>query len=100
MPGDGCNTCPVKDCDTMIYRGSRCAALRHKAGTYMDPMTIREWILSMNAAQMAEFFASSEVFSCEICNGTEAPMGCDGRCADHCMGWLMTPLDPGVEVSS
>lgn len=33
----GCDTCPVKACDTMKYRGSRCAALRAEAGDDSDP---------------------------------------------------------------
>ena len=29
--------CPVKECDTDIYRGSRCKELREKAGVHYDP---------------------------------------------------------------
>lgn len=29
--------CPVKECDTDIYRGSRCKELREKAGIHFDP---------------------------------------------------------------
>lgn len=30
--GPGCAKCPVKGCDTVTYRGSRCASLRDKYG--------------------------------------------------------------------
>lgn len=29
--------CPVRECDTSIYRGSRCKELREKAGVHYDP---------------------------------------------------------------
>lgn len=32
MLNPGCKTCPVKNCDTLQYRGSRCAALRDRFG--------------------------------------------------------------------
>lgn len=38
MTGSGCKSCPVVSCDTLRYRGSRCAALRDKHGLG-DPAT-------------------------------------------------------------
>lgn len=32
MLHSGCKSCPVKNCDTIQYRGSRCAALRDRFG--------------------------------------------------------------------
>lgn len=32
MNGPGCKTCPVRNCDTLQYRGSRFAALRDQHG--------------------------------------------------------------------
>ena len=32
MLNPGCKNCTVKNCDTLQYRGSRCAALRDKLG--------------------------------------------------------------------
>ena len=47
--------CPVNefDCDAQ-YRGSRCAALRAKAGADFDPKTNADRIRAMNDEEMAE----------------------------------------------
>ena len=37
-----CSTCPVEQCDTLNYRGSRCAALRAQAGENSDPEATSE----------------------------------------------------------
>lgn len=37
----GCANCPVEKCDAM-YRGSRCSALRNRAGPDYDPLTNME----------------------------------------------------------
>lgn len=34
--------CPVKECDTDIYRGSRCKELREKAGIHFDPDAFKD----------------------------------------------------------
>ena len=34
--------CPVKECDTDIYRGSRCKELREKAGIHFDPDVFKD----------------------------------------------------------
>ena len=34
--------CPVKECDTDIYRGSRCKELREKAGVHFDPDAFKD----------------------------------------------------------
>lgn len=41
--GPGCRFCPVKNCQTSIYRGSVCSAQRNKLGLE-DPQTLAERI--------------------------------------------------------
>lgn len=102
IKGEGCKTCPVKSCDTLTYRGSRCASLRQQAGTYRDPRTnleaFKEMFSKMTAGQMAEFIVEYR-WLCEDWPEHEYSR-CSGECARHCKEWLELPEDPGVEVSS
>lgn len=103
--GEGCKTCPVKNCDTTVYRGSRCAFLRDSAGVYRDPTTnleaLKKVIAGMTAQQMAEFIVEYR-WTCDDCPEYDlmfkykCSMNCKGRCEE----WLNLPEDPGVEVSS
>ena len=58
--GEGCAKCPVKNCQTMQYRGSTCAAQRARLGIESDPMTFGEKIRSSDndylARQLYVFF--------------------------------------------
>lgn len=105
MKGEGCKTCPVKNCDTMVYRGSRCAALRHQAGIYSDPRTnfeaFKEMSSRMTVDQMAKFILEYK-WVCEDCPEYEdyIKRRCSGECVNRCKEWLELPEDPGVEVSS
>lgn len=103
--GEGCKTCPVKNCDTMIYRGSRCASLRDSAGVQRDPMTnleaLKKVIAKMTAQQMAEFIVEFR-WTCADCPEYDSMLQykCSTNCKSRCEEWLNLPEDPGVEVSS
>lgn len=56
MNRSGCKNCPVKPCET-LYRGSICAARRHKLGLG-DPMTNADRINSMTIEEKADFISS------------------------------------------
>ena len=105
IKGEGCKTCPVKNCDTLAYRGSRCASLRHQAGAYRDPRTnfeaLKEVFSKMTSGQMAEFIVEYR-WLCEDCPEYEGNLRvrCSGDCIRHCKEWLELPEDPGIEVSS
>lgn len=105
LKGEGCKVCPVKNCDTMSYRGSRCAALRHEAGVYRDPRTnfevFKEMVTKMTADQMAKLIVEYR-WTCEECPEYEDLLmsKCSGECTKRCKEWLELPEDPGVEVSS
>lgn len=53
----GCEGCPVTNCDTSTYRGSRCMALRQANGADFDPRCNYEKLLHMEPKQMAEILA-------------------------------------------
>ena len=103
--GEGCKTCPVKNCDTTVYRGSRCAFLRDSAGVYRDPTTnleaLKKVIAGMTAQQMAEFIVEYR-WTCDDCPEYDWTFKykCSMNCKGHCEEWLNLPEDPGVEVSS
>lgn len=54
MKGSDCEKCPVSEwnCDAQ-YRGSRCAALRAKAGADFDPKTNADRLRSMSDEELA-----------------------------------------------
>lgn len=62
MKGPGCAHCPVNrfDCDAQ-YRGSRCVALRAKAGVDFDPQTNSDRLLRMGSDErrntLIEYFS-------------------------------------------
>lgn len=56
MKGSGCFNCPVKNCETMNYRGSTCAAQRAKFGLG-DPMTNADRIRAMTDEELAALLA-------------------------------------------
>lgn len=56
--GPGCIDCPVKECDTITYRGSRCEVLRDKYNLG-DPDKDR------STDNRANLYASSYVSSCQ-----------------------------------
>lgn len=69
LPGSGCASCPVENCQTMRYRGSTCAAQRDKLGLG-DPMT---WVDKLRgesdeylARQLAIHFISGMKSICDI----------------------------------
>lgn len=94
MNGSGCNTCPVKGCDTMNYRGSRCAALRHQHGLG-DPMTNADRIRAMSNEELAKFLERS-TGGCETCatvctcNGPE-DLPPTSVCHQGVLKWLQQP---------
>ena len=65
--GSGCLKCPVNefDCDAQ-YRGSRCAALRAKAGVDFDPKTNADRIRAMSDEELAETLCSADF--CGYCD--------------------------------
>ena len=103
--GEGCKTCPVKNCDTSIYRGSTCAALRHQAGVYHDPQTkfeaIKEKISQMTVEDFCYYFYDF-VWDCSACPEYDNWLGsgCSKKCMAYVKWYLELPEDPGVEVSS
>lgn len=53
MSRSGCKTCPVVQCDTVTYRGSRCKELRSVHGLG-DPKTNADAIREMTDEQLCE----------------------------------------------
>lgn len=53
--------CPVKECDTDIYRGSRCKELREKAGVHFDPDAFKDKIPSSLSSTERWFEPSGRV---------------------------------------
>ncbi len=53
MSRSGCKTCPVVQCDTVTYCGSRCMALRAVHGLG-DPKTNADAIREMTDEQLCE----------------------------------------------
>lgn len=53
MSRSGCKTCPVVQCDTVTYRGSRCKELRTVHGLG-DPKTNADAIREMTDEQLCE----------------------------------------------
>lgn len=89
MAGSGCHDCPVRDCDTLMYRGSRCAALRNAAGLG-DPMTNAERIRQMSDDELCHLLLAFELD--EVCI-----TGRDCTASTHCsqciMDWLREPAE-------
>lgn len=94
MNGSGCEKCPVQNCDTRTYRGSRCAELRarHDLG---DPKTNYDHIMSMNVEQLALFITEYAFCNFGCAEGERLenePLlkgeRCDERCSEHCEEWL------------
>lgn len=119
MNGSGCKTCPVQNCDTFNYRGSRCAALRDQYGLG-DPKTYLEHIRTMTEQEMVNFIKEiayqrktpwSELFektfckNCPTVEGTIVETGqkmafhecdfTDSECphGDEIAWWLQQPVD-------
>lgn len=112
MVGSGCKSCPVKGCDTLRYRGSRCAALRAEYGLG-DPLTNADRIRSMCDEELAKFmFSMVDCVSCENklmnngklvfgdarkrCNDTDWQAMCNGdarKCEGVCLAWLQQPVE-------
>lgn len=99
MNGSGCKTCPVKNCETMNYRGSACAAQRAKLGLG-DPMTNGDRIRAMTDEELAEVIKdgiSSDV--CDYCKHNN--LHCSGSpCknkadAEIITEWLQQPAKEG-----
>ncbi len=101
MNGSGCNTCPVKGCDTMNYRGSRCAALRHQHGLG-DPMTNADRIRAMSDEELADILykqtdLDGQIKSCqnlpECAELLDTEEGIpEHKCKDCLLKWLQTPV--------
>lgn len=56
MNGSGCKNCPVKNCKTLHYRGSTCAAQRAEFGLG-DPLTNADRIRAMTDEELAALLA-------------------------------------------
>lgn len=65
MLNPGCKYCPVKNCDTVQYRGSRCAALRSKFGLD-DPSLSDAYDLEYKGARCVEVNWEKELFTLVI----------------------------------
>lgn len=83
LNGAGCKTCPVKICDTLKYRGSRCTALRAQHGLG-DPRTNAERIQSFNNSELKALICS--LTTCEICRFASS-----GGCTLE--DWLQRPAE-------
>lgn len=90
MNGSGCNTCTVKNCDTAIYRGSRCETLRAAVGLG-DPMTNADRIRAMSDEELAVF-----INKCEGCGYLDSSVAVDeyGRLMEM-IDWLRQPAKGG-----
>ena len=91
MNGLGCTTCPVKGCDTVQYRGSRCTALRHRHGLG-DPLTWAEKIQSMSPEELRPLLESTAY--------GEAPWHKPFKreCCDKCEATTETIVETGYKV--
>lgn len=65
MMNPGCKNCPVKNCDTLQYRGSRCAALRDKLGLG-DPAESTPYDLEYKGVRCVEVNWEKQVFTFEV----------------------------------
>lgn len=95
MNGSGCINCPVKVCDTQIYRGSRCAALRDAAGVQADPLTNAEALCAdlKNFASLDEEQqeAIADYIACPSSPDCEYDGGHDHSCCAPCkVKWLLS----------
>ena len=82
MSRSGCKTCPVVQCDTVTYRGSRCASLRAVHGLG-DPMTNEDRVREMSFEELVDVCVGTT-----ICDETE---GCSGDCKECTELWLQAP---------
>lgn len=72
MNGSGCKNCPVKQCETLNYRGSTCAAQRAEYGLG-DPMTIADRIRAKDDEELAKEFEGFYVAGLELASGQKIP---------------------------
>lgn len=83
MSRGGCKTCPVVQCDTVTYRGSRCASLRAAHGLG-DPMTNEDRVRVMSREELVKVITMEL-----ICQER-------GRCISNCEQcvdlWLQSPV--------
>lgn len=62
MKGNGCINCPVKECDALLYRGSRCSALRVELCVNIDPQTNGEVFRDLSDEALAEMLGKTDFF--------------------------------------
>ena len=62
MLNPGCKNCPVKNCDTVQYRGSRCAALRDQFGLD-DPNLSSAYDLEYKGVRCVEVNWEKQLFT-------------------------------------
>lgn len=86
MSRSGCRTCPVVQCDTVTYRGSRCKALRGELGLG-DPMTNADAIREMTDEQLCEFIHRASDIPCHEKMTPECY-----ECRKCIMAWLQAPV--------
>ena len=89
MNGSGCKNCPVKHCDTLTYRGSRCASLRDKFGLG-DPKTNADHIRSMTDEELEEGIRAISLGSDPWCDH-HCEMRGDDNCNICLANWLKQP---------
>lgn len=106
MRGSGCINCPVKPCNTMMYRGSTCAAQRACYGLG-DPSTVGDKIRAMFATDegIAELFLALDVsraeeFTLHYCDGKNncideaGEITCNDEMRKACiLRWLHKPAE-------
>lgn len=92
MSGSGCKTCPVKNCETMNYRGSACAAQRARLGLG-DPQTNGDRIRAMTDEKLAIFFVNAIADGCPPEHDWDCKKDEEGWDAcDYCWAlWLQQP---------
>lgn len=88
MKGSGCEKCPVKDCPTLIYRGSFCEALRASHGL-SDPMTNADHIRAMSDEELCEFIL--EIRDGDCLNDRRYVNDPHKGCDDCTLEWLKQP---------
>ena len=86
MNGSGCINCPVKDCQTMHYRGSTCAAQRAKYGLG-DPLTNADQIHRWDIDNHAEFLHAVHLGFSPWCDH-HCQNECDDGCDNCIKNWL------------
>lgn len=89
MLSAGCKHCPVKDCQTIQYRGSACSAARARAGADFDPLTHGERLRRVSDTELAAFLQAAK--------GQSPPWCSKPNCGKpSCLNCIQTWLETSV----